>query len=63
MSFMGVTSHKRKDFVLLGCVTYFIEDNTVQYSAVVMIYDTTLHPMYTPDPCDSSRDFSCVLTF
>ena len=27
---------------------YFIEDNTIQYSsAVVIIYDNTLHPMFT----------------
>ena len=31
--------HKRKEFVLLGCGTYFIEDNTIQYSTVVINYD------------------------
>ena len=44
-----------KDFVLLGYGTYFIEDNTIQYSTVVIIYDNTLHPLFTPDPCDCSR--------
>ena len=28
--YRGKTQHKRKDFVLLGCGTYFIEDNTIQ---------------------------------
>ena len=28
MSFIGVRLCKRKDFVLVGCGTYFIEDNT-----------------------------------
>ena len=27
-----------------GCGTYFIEDNAIQYSTVVIIYDDTLHP-------------------
>ena len=35
----------------LGCGTYFIEDNAIQYSTVVIIYYSTLHPMFTPDPC------------
>ena len=53
--FKGVRlSIKRKDFVLLGCGTYFIEDNTLQYSTVVILYDNTSHPLFTPDPCDYS---------
>ena len=47
--------HKRKDFVLLGYGTYFIKDNTIQYSKVVLICDNTLHPMFTPDPFAYSR--------
>ena len=47
-----------KDFGLLGCGTYFIEDNAIQYSTIVIIYDNTLHPMFTPDPCDYSRGLS-----
>ena len=44
-----------KGYVLLGCGTYFLEDNTIKYSTVVIIYDNTLHPMFTHDPCDCSR--------
>ena len=53
----GKTWHKRKDFVLLGCGTYFIEDNIIQYNTVqsVIICDNALHPLFTPDPCDYSR--------
>ena len=48
MYYRGKTWHKRKDFVSLGCSTYFIEDNTIKYSStVVIIYDNTLHPMLT----------------
>ena len=54
MSFIGVRL-SIKGFVLLGCGTNFIEDNTIPYSTVVIIYDNTLHPMFTPDPCDNSR--------
>ena len=49
--YRGKTYHERKDFVFLGCGTYFIEDNTIQYSTVVIIYHTILHPMFTPDAC------------
>ena len=41
--------------VLLICGKYFIEDNTKQYSTVVIIYDDTLLALLTPDPCDYSR--------
>ena len=47
-----------EDFVLLGCGTYFIEDNTIQYSikvVVIIIYNNALHPLFTHDPCDYSR--------
>ena len=27
----------------------------MQYSTVIIIYDNTLHPLFTPDPCDYSR--------
>ena len=48
------TWHEMKDFVLLRCGTYFIEDNTIQYSTVEIIYHNILHPLFTPDPCDYS---------
>ena len=49
MSFTGVDLAQKKDVVLLGCGIYFIEDNTIQYSTVLVImYDTTLHPRSTP---------------
>ena len=46
MSFIGVRLcikrrillHKRKDFVLLGCGTYFIEDSTIQYSVLCVFF-------------------------
>ena len=42
MDFIGVRlSTNGKDFVPLGCGTYFIEYNTVQYSTVVIIYDSS----------------------
>ena len=31
-----------------------MEDNTIQYSTVGIIYDNTLHPLFTPDPEDYS---------
>ena len=34
--YRGKTQHKMKDIVL-GCGTYFKEDNTKQYSTVVII--------------------------
>ena len=44
-----------RDFVLLGCGTYFIEGNTIQYNTiqyntVLIIYDSSLHPLFTHDP-------------
>ena len=42
-------------FIGLWYILY-IEDNTTQYSTVVIIYDNTLHPLFTPDTsCDCSR--------
>ena len=50
MSFIGVRlSIRKKDFVILGCGTYFIEDNALQYSTVVIIYDNTLYPPFASD--------------
>ena len=35
--YRGNTEHKRKDFVLLGCGTYFIiGDNTIQYRTIIL---------------------------
>ena len=34
---------KGKDFVLLGCGTYFIEDNTMQYSKGVVVVVVVSH--------------------
>ena len=36
---------------------WYILYNRGQYSTVVIIYDNTLHPLFTPDPCDYSRGF------
>ena len=64
MSFVGARlSMKGRILFLLGCGTHFIEDNTKQYSPVVIIYDNTLHPMFTPDPCDYSRGLAVFCFF
>ena len=47
---------QKKEFVSLGCVTYFIEENTIQYSnTVVIIYYNTLQPMFPLNPFDCLR--------
>ena len=58
MGFIEVRlSTKRNDFVSLNCGTYFMEDNTVQYSTTVVItYDNTLQPMFPPNPFECSGD-------
>ena len=33
----------------MRCGEYFIEDNTIQYSTVEIIFENTLHPLFTPD--------------
>ena len=55
--------YKTSYFVLLGCGTYFIEDNAIQYGTVVIMYDNILHPMFTPDLCDYSRVLAVVVIF
>ena len=37
-----------KDFVLLSCGTYFIEDNTILHNTIVIIYDNTLPGIFKP---------------
>ena len=34
--YRGKTWHKKKGIALLGCGTYFIDDNTIQYSTVLI---------------------------
>ena len=41
-------------FIGLWYILYRGQCNTIQYSTratVVIIYDTTLHPLFTPDTC------------
>ena len=55
MGFIGVRlSSRGKDCVSSGCGTYSIEDNTIQYSAAVIIYYNTLQPMFSPKPFNCS---------
>ena len=55
--------HKRKDFVLLGCGTYFIEDNTIQYSTAVILYYNSLHPMFLPDLVITQEVYLCCFMY
>ena len=50
-------------FIGLWYILYRGQYNTVQYSTVVIIYDNALHPMFTPDPCDYSRDLAVFCFF
>ena len=38
-------------WVVAHTLNIIIKDNTIQYSTVVIIFNNTLHPMFTPDPC------------
>ena len=59
MSFIGVRlSIKGRVFGGGEGVRTFIENNTIQYSTVIIRYNNILHPMFTPDPFDHSRGFA-----